>query len=104
MKEAGDVYNVEKVIIHPNFNILLIHNDIGLLHLKTDIVFNNVVQPIPVAITNSVLVGDPCFLTGWGTLKVRSNELNISMKGNQSFRFSFILSSIKLYLYLSLFR
>ncbi|KMQ86531.1 serine protease [Lasius niger] len=69
LKEAGDVHNVEKVIIHPDFSLLLIRNDIGLLHLKADIVFNNVVQPIPVANTNSVLVGDPCFLTGWGTLE-----------------------------------
>lgn len=60
--------------MHPDFNLLLIRNDIGLLHLKTDIVYNDVVQPISVASTNSILIGEPCILTGWGTLEVRRDE------------------------------
>ncbi|XP_011701838.1 PREDICTED: trypsin-3-like [Wasmannia auropunctata] len=69
LSEAGDVYAPEAAIIHPDFNLLLIRNDVGLLRLKTDIEYNKLVQPISFAKTNSVLVGDPCFLTGWGTLK-----------------------------------
>ncbi|XP_011873945.1 PREDICTED: chymotrypsin-1-like [Vollenhovia emeryi] len=69
LSEAGYVYKPEAAILHPDFNLLLIRNDIGLLRLKTDIEFNKLVQPIPFAKANSVLVGDPCFLTGWGTLK-----------------------------------
>ncbi|XP_024884639.1 chymotrypsin-2-like [Temnothorax curvispinosus] len=69
LSESGDVYKPEAAIIHPDFNLLLIRNDIGLLRLKTDIEYNKLVQPISVAKTNSVLVGDPCFLTGWGRLE-----------------------------------
>lgn len=71
LSESGYVYKIEAAIIHPAFNLSLIHNDIGLLRLKTDIEYNKLVQSISVAKTNSVRVGDPCFLTGWGTLQVR---------------------------------
>ncbi|XP_070167531.1 chymotrypsin-1-like [Polyergus mexicanus] len=69
LTNAGDVYNVKKVIIHSDYNPYLLHNDIGLLHLKTDIVFKNVVQSIPVAINDFVRVGESCLLVGWGTLE-----------------------------------
>ncbi|XP_036138353.1 chymotrypsin-1 isoform X3 [Monomorium pharaonis] len=69
LSESGNVYQIDEAILHPNFNLSLLANDIGLLHLKTDIEYNKLVQPISIAKTNSVLVGDPCFLTGWGTLE-----------------------------------
>ncbi|XP_029663392.1 chymotrypsin-1-like [Formica exsecta] len=69
LTKTGDVYNVKKVIIHPDYDPDLIRNDIGLFHLKTDIVFKDVVQSIPIATTNSTLVGEFCFLIGWGRLK-----------------------------------
>ncbi|XP_036138350.1 chymotrypsin-1 isoform X2 [Monomorium pharaonis] len=71
LSESGNVYQIDEAILHPNFNLSLLANDIGLLHLKTDIEYNKLVQPISIAKTNSVLVGDPCFLTGWGTLEVK---------------------------------
>jgi hypothetical protein len=74
LNETGYAYAVEKVIIHANFNILLIRNDIGLLRLKTDIAYNKVVQAIPVANTDSIAAGESCFLTGWGRLKVRNDD------------------------------
>ncbi|XP_011155958.2 transmembrane protease serine 9 [Solenopsis invicta] len=69
LSKSGTVYKPEESIIHPNFNLLLIRNDVGLLRLNTNIEYNKLVQPISVAKTNSVLEGDPCFLTGWGTLE-----------------------------------
>ncbi|KAL6265054.1 hypothetical protein P5V15_005145 [Pogonomyrmex californicus] len=69
LSEAGYVYKPEAAILHPDFNLPLIRNDIGLLRLNTDIEYNKLVQPISVAKTNSVLTGDPCFLTGWGRLE-----------------------------------
>ncbi|XP_018403823.1 PREDICTED: serine protease 53-like [Cyphomyrmex costatus] len=69
LSEYGYVYIPEAVIVHPDFKRSLIHNDIGLIRLKTDIQYNKLVQPISLAKTNSILVGDPCFLIGWGTTK-----------------------------------
>lgn len=71
LNQSGDVYNAEAVIIHEKFNIVLIRNDIGLVRLKTDIKYNEIVKPIDLASTNSVEDGHPCLLTGWGTLEVR---------------------------------
>ncbi|KYN12579.1 Chymotrypsin-2 [Trachymyrmex cornetzi] len=68
LNESGYVYIPEEAIVHPDYEPDLIFNDIGLLRLKTDIQYNKLVQPISIAKTNSVLVGDACFLTGWGTL------------------------------------
>ncbi|XP_020299071.1 chymotrypsin-2-like [Pseudomyrmex gracilis] len=69
LNQSGDVYNAEAVIIHEKFNIVLIRNDIGLVRLKTDIKYNEIVKPIDLASTNSVEDGHPCLLTGWGTLE-----------------------------------
>lgn len=76
LNQSGDVYNAEEVIIHENFNILLIRNDIGLVRLKTDIKYNEIVKPIAIASTDSVEAGHPCLLTGWGTLEVRDLACN----------------------------
>lgn len=101
LTKTGDVYNVKKVIIHPDYDPDLIRNDIGLFHLETDIVFKDVVQSIPIATTNSILVGEFCFLIGWGRLKVRNDELNkhYHERNNQSLIFSFIYF-ISIYMYI----
>ncbi|KAG5322237.1 CTR2 protein, partial [Pseudoatta argentina] len=69
LSESGYIYIPEEAIVHPDYDPNLMFNDIGLLRLKTDIQYNKLVQPISIAKTNSVLVGDACFLTGWGTLR-----------------------------------
>ncbi|KAL0124387.1 hypothetical protein PUN28_006309 [Cardiocondyla obscurior] len=71
LSKPGYVYKPEAAIVHPKFNLLLIRNDVGLFRLTTDIEYNLLVKPIPIAKTNSALVGDRCFLTGWGTLEYR---------------------------------
>ncbi|EZA56682.1 Chymotrypsin-1 [Ooceraea biroi] len=69
LNKTGYAYAVEKVIIHTDFDMNFIRNDIGLLRLKRDITYNKVVQPISLANNDSVAVGELCFLTGWGKLK-----------------------------------
>lgn len=72
LNETGDAYTVEKAIAHPDYTIFSYMNDIGLLHLTKDIVYNNIVQPIPYAITNFVKEGDACSVCGWGGVMVRN--------------------------------
>ncbi|XP_077267601.1 chymotrypsin-1-like [Temnothorax americanus] len=62
----GDVYDVDDVIIHKDYNDTKNDNDIALIHLKTPIEYNKLVQPINLMTTDEDLFGTPCTLTGWG--------------------------------------
>ncbi|VVD00275.1 unnamed protein product, partial [Leptidea sinapis] len=42
---GGTHYNLERNITHPNYVASVIKNDLGFLVTRTNIVFNNVVQP-----------------------------------------------------------
>ncbi|XP_067304797.1 trypsin-3-like [Pseudorasbora parva] len=56
---------VEKVIPHPDYNDFTYDNDFMLIKLKEPAVFNQYVQPIPLA-TSCSSEGEQCLVSGWG--------------------------------------
>ncbi|KAG1947546.1 trypsin-like [Pimephales promelas] len=55
----------EKVIPHPDYNDKMLNNDFMLIKLKEPAIFNDYVQPIPLA-TSCSSAGDQCLVSGWG--------------------------------------
>lgn len=61
--------SAEKVFPHPEFKFPSLDNDIMLIKLKEPAVFNQYVQPIPLA-TSCSSEGEQCLVSGWGYTKV----------------------------------
>ncbi|EFN88482.1 Chymotrypsin-1 [Harpegnathos saltator] len=74
LNETGEVYSVESLIAHEGYSILLRINDIGLIHLKEPIKFNDKVQKIYLTATN--IDNGPCKLTGWGSTSLDGDASN----------------------------
>ncbi|XP_053348809.1 plasma kallikrein-like [Clarias gariepinus] len=71
LSETGTKYELENIIVHPNYNKTSVENDIALIKIKKPITFNNVVRPV--CLTEKVkeaefLQGKKCTVTGWGRL------------------------------------
>ncbi|XP_071566074.1 chymotrypsin-1-like [Temnothorax nylanderi] len=64
LNESGDVYDIESVSIHENYT--MDDSDIALVHLKTPINNNELVQPINLKTSDENLEGKSCTLSGWG--------------------------------------
>ncbi|KAK3571127.1 hypothetical protein QTP86_001921 [Hemibagrus guttatus] len=56
---------VEKVIPHPDYNDRTYDNDFMLIKLLQPAVFNQYVQPIPLA-SSCTVAGEECLVSGWG--------------------------------------
>ncbi|XP_076226026.1 chymotrypsin-2-like [Nomia melanderi] len=67
LDKGGDMYQSEKVIVHPRYSSALIRNDIGLIRMSKDIVFGDKVQPISLPNENFSKIDYPAILSGWGT-------------------------------------
>lgn len=67
----GQVYDLEKVVNHPEFNMDGYRNDIVLLQTKKMVQLNDVVQPIPLG-GEFADEGVIAIASGWGRLSVRS--------------------------------
>ncbi|XP_031351316.1 chymotrypsin-1-like [Photinus pyralis] len=75
LNKGGDSYEISKRRPHPGFDPMTIKNDIGLLKLKTPIVFNANVKPIQVETTYSD--GNfGCVLSGWGMMSFPGDSPN----------------------------
>lgn len=57
----------EKIILHKEFNVINLQNDIALIKLKQPILFNAHVSPICLPDVDFA-VGTTCYVTGWGRL------------------------------------
>jgi len=66
--EGEQRLQIKRVILHERYNRTLLANDIALLELKKDIVFNKDVSPICLP-TADVKTGEICMTTGWGLTK-----------------------------------
>ncbi|KAF5903778.1 mast cell tryptase-like, partial [Clarias magur] len=61
--------SASKIIIHPNFNIKAIENDIALVQLSSSVTFNAYVLPVCLAPANSSFPGGTnAWVTGWGKI------------------------------------
>ncbi|XP_063697374.1 chymotrypsin-2-like [Culicoides brevitarsis] len=67
LKKGGTKYNPDLLIYHHRYNQPSFHNDIGLIRLKTPILFNDKVKPIKYS-EHEVPAGAVITLTGWGRL------------------------------------
>lgn len=67
LRKGGARYNPDKLFTHPLYNKPSFHNDIGLIRLKEDIVFNERVKPIEY-LWHEVPNNSTITLTGWGRL------------------------------------
>ncbi|XP_045501829.1 chymotrypsin-2-like [Colias croceus] len=61
----GQIYDVEEVIIHEDYDDKKIKNDIALIKVSTDIEFSDKVQPIALP-TKNTKPGANVLLSGWG--------------------------------------
>lgn len=77
---GGDVYNVERTIIHPEYlEDEIILNDIGLIRVQGGIKYTKKVQPIRIN-KEPVPPGTLLMITGWGRLGVSFYTLNFRQK------------------------
>merc|ERR1719378_1154654 len=67
-KDEGNEQEIvlSKIIQHEDYSGWTISNDISLLKFSTPLVFNDFVQPIPLAAAGHAASGD-CTVSGWGT-------------------------------------
>lgn len=63
----GKAYNVEKVINHPYYDADLVKNDIAIIHTEEEIVFNELVQPISLPVSDASIDVAITF-AGWGLI------------------------------------
>ncbi|XP_046747997.1 chymotrypsin-1-like [Diprion similis] len=67
LNEGGDVYVAVRAIPHPRYSSLLIRNDVALIEVEEDIVYDSKVQPIPLPTEDFTKTDYPATLTGWGS-------------------------------------
>ncbi|XP_023305120.2 chymotrypsin-2-like [Lucilia cuprina] len=68
-KKPLEVYYLNDIFIHCNYDQPKFHNDIALLHVNTTIIYNDLVQPL--ALANVMLnTTDPLLFTGWGLISL----------------------------------
>lgn len=67
---TGAVHQVEKIVIHPNYNSRLLDYDIALLKISTKITFDSNTKAVKLntKYNSDQLIGKNCHVTGWGTL------------------------------------
>lgn len=59
--------NVKRVIMHPEYDRSTQDYDVAVLELETPLIFNERIQPIPMAAENDTISDDTMSLvTGWG--------------------------------------
>ena len=82
--EGTEVKIFGKAVTHPSYSydkVRTITNDIGLVQLKSDVTFNENIQPIALpSTTGSPAVGSTVDIVGWGiysTLKVGTYILEL---------------------------
>ncbi|XP_045487423.1 chymotrypsin-1-like [Pieris rapae] len=66
LSSGGDRYEIKQIIIHENFDIQRLQNDISLCQIKGEFNFNDMVKPITLASRPKIRPGSRCVLTGWG--------------------------------------
>lgn len=66
-QDSSQFHQIEELVPHPNFKLSNLQNDIGLIKLKTSIVYNKFVRPVPLR-TKLVPEGTRCLVHGWGRI------------------------------------
>lgn len=73
---AEECYKVDGIICHEGFVSEDISNDIALVHLAEPVNMTREISPICLPKPGAVMpAGTPCFVTGWGDEKGRSDHV-----------------------------
>ncbi|RNA20810.1 serine protease 27-like [Brachionus plicatilis] len=59
--------NVNKIIIHPNYNNVNLDNDIALINLNTPLNYTDQILPICIPDQSQIFAGESSLATGWGS-------------------------------------
>ncbi|XP_059056609.1 venom protease-like [Achroia grisella] len=81
------IYNVKRIIIHPDYKPPVKYNDIALLETDRKITFSQRVQPACLHVDSSDDEGLPRTTVGWGAQGYTGNNANILQK-TELFKFS----------------
>lgn len=70
----AQVFTVVRKVEHPSYNSETLVNDVSLLELTTEAVYDSFVQPITIPDQGvDVTVGKSCIISGWGTVEDGTN-------------------------------
>ncbi|XP_063394365.1 chymotrypsin-2-like [Cydia fagiglandana] len=72
LSKGGLRYSVDLVSVHENYDSQVITQDISLIRVSKDIIFNALVQPIALPDSDTE-AGAPLFLSGWGRIAYPGN-------------------------------
>ncbi|XP_046430238.1 chymotrypsin-2-like [Neodiprion fabricii] len=67
LDQGGLSYLARSVIVHPEYNALLIRNDIALVELGLSLIYTSKIRPILLPTEDFTKANYPAVLTGWGT-------------------------------------
>jgi len=73
LSETGELYQADFLLAHPKYNSWLFANDVGLIRVSVDIVFNEKVQPIRLPKGDFTADDYPAVLSGWGSTSLGSS-------------------------------
>lgn len=74
LSNGGVHHNLKQIKLHPNFNNKTLANDVAVVEIVNEIVFNDLVQPITLLDTQ-VSIGQ-VVLSGWGRVSTNGNIPN----------------------------
>ncbi|KAJ1910915.1 hypothetical protein IWQ60_010403 [Tieghemiomyces parasiticus] len=64
--DISSQYKGSKIVVHPNFNVETLENDIALVKVTKQVSFSSTVQPVKI-LTSSIKSGDQATAIGWGS-------------------------------------
>lgn len=77
LKKGGDEFKMKRVIVHPNFNIRKLKNDLALIEIDGSLEFSSHVKAISLPPYDIRKPDQSVVVSGWGRLKVNSKLLKI---------------------------
>ncbi|XP_051170628.1 uncharacterized protein LOC127287634 [Leptopilina boulardi] len=70
LKKGGDSFKIKRVIVHPQFNIMKLKNDLALIEIEGILEFSSNVKPISLPTYDIREADTSVVASGWGRLKV----------------------------------
>jgi len=70
-------YYITRFIVHPSWRSSTITNDIALIELSSDIVYNEYIQPVGMDLEGQYHSAEQCVITGWGRLSGGGSSPNV---------------------------
>lgn len=78
---GGSIVKLKKIIRHPEWDEIIVKNDIAMIHTVSEIVFSSNVQPIALPQYNIPEdVSAKVIVSGWGYVEVRSCQVTLTCR------------------------